>query len=493
MQSWYTIELNGESWHLEGVAVGVTLLEGLKQRGQIDSLVRVDDRQGGALVLMLGGDQNRRPVFRAIDCGLAPLVTMAGRKIWTLHGLKAAFPDHPLWEIEKRFPSIETHPVRRDNLLALLFAWCGVSSEQKKSPLFEGQTSRTADYAGVQLMIKEVMRAKYDLSEQVGGKVDALEEVQYVDELKQRFYRPQTIVELFELKRQVSNSKVIAGATGRQGLGEESKSPAGVFLSAEGIGELRAVVDEDSHWEIGSAVPLAELAVEIGGEYPGLKKILKRFESLPIRNRATLGGQLNIASGRAELGPVLLALDARVQLASAEGSRNLTLDSFFGKQEGTTLRPNEIIKSVSLPRATAEMLQAKGCEVRLCDAYKVALRRSQCPALITAAFALELDKGGEITQAILAYGCLGPRPVFATQTALDLKGKPWNEETVVGALKHLDEEVASLGGLDRESSRRQWVAMLFQKFYHQYPGMDNSKPSQLGVIEERLLERISAV
>ncbi len=492
MQSWYSIELNGESWRLKEAAVGVTLLEALKQRGQIDCLARADDEQGGALVVMLGGDQERRPVFRAIDCGLAPLVTMAGRKIWTIRGLRLAFPDHPLWEIEKRFPSVEIHPLRRDNLLALLFEWCGLHAEQKKSPLFGGYISRTADYAGAQRMIKEVMKSSYDLSGQVGDKVDELEEVQYVDEKKQRFYRPQTLVELFEIKRQTARSKVVGGALGRpQSEGDDGDS-MGVILSTEGISELRAVVDESSHWEIGSAVPLSELVTEIGSEYPGLEKVLRRFESVAIRNRATLGGQLNTASGRTELGPILLALEARVQLVSAEGLRDVTLDSFFGKRDGATLRPNEIIKSVSLPRSTAEMLQAKGCEVRLCDAYKVSPRRSLTPASFTAAFALELDEGGQITQAILTYGGLGSRPVLAARTALDLKGKRWSEETVVAALKQLDEEVASLGGLDKESGRRQLVAMLFQKFYHQHPRVEDINPRQIGVVESRLLERASA-
>ena len=492
MQSWYTIELNGESWRLEGVSVGVSLLDALKQHGQIDSLARADDEQGGPLVIMLGGDQERRPVFPAIDCGLAPLVTMAGRKIWTIRGLKKAFPDHPLWEIEKRYRSIEIHPLRRDNLLALLFEWCGVHAEQKKSSLFEGFISRTADYAGVQKMIKEVMKAKYNLTGQVGDRVDELEEVQYVDEQKQRFYRPQTIVELFELKRQAVASSVIGGALTRQQREEGEMPQVAVILSTEGIGELRAVVDEGSHWEIGSAVPLSEVVAGIGSEYPGLVKILKRFESVSIRNRATLGGQLNLCRGRAELGTILLALDARVQLASAEGSRNVTLDSFIGKQAGTTLRPNEIIKSVTLPKSTAEMLQAKGCKFRLCDAYKVALRRSLSPASITAAFAIELDGEEQITQAVLVYGGLGSRPVIATRTALELKGKAWNEKTVLGALKQLDEEVASLSGMDKESSARQWLAMLFQKFYHQHPQASDLNPRRLGVIEKRLLERSSA-
>ncbi|NOX98378.1 MAG: hypothetical protein GXP30_01345, partial [Verrucomicrobia bacterium] len=178
MQSWFTINLNGESWRLEGQAVAMSLLTGLKRRGEIDVLAQSDEDQGGALVVILGGDQSRRPVFRAIDSGLAPLVTMSGRKIWTVRGLKEAFPDHPLWDITKRYPALEPHPVRMDNLLVLLFEWCGMAAAQKKSPVFGGFISRTADYAGLQGMIRELGEAQYDLSALIEEKVEELEEVQ---------------------------------------------------------------------------------------------------------------------------------------------------------------------------------------------------------------------------------------------------------------------------------------------------------------------------
>ncbi len=480
MQSWYTIELNGRPWHLEGVSVRVSLLEALKSRGEIDPLCSADSDQNGVLVMMLDGDRERCPVFRTIDCGRVPLVMMAGRKIWTLDGLQQAFADHPLWAIEKRYPVVETHPLRRANLLFMLFEWCGLCREQREVQQPEGFISRTADYVGVKKMFKDLMEIDVYGADRVDGeKVEEWEELQYVDGTKNRFYRPQTIVELLALKRQASNSQVIAGATGRQGLGEESKSPVGVFLSAEGIGELRSLVDEGSHWEIGSAVPLSEIAGVLGGEYPELGEVLKRFESGPIRNRATLGGQLNTAAGRAELGPVLLALDIRVRLLSEGGARDLTLDSFYGRNEEEVLRSNEIIKSVSLPRNTAEMLRVKDCKFRLCEAYKIASRRSACRGMITAAFALEINSAGELVRAILVYGSLLSRPVLAVKSAAALKGKIWNQETVIGVLKELDKEVAELGKLGAKDDKRLWVTTLFQKFHHQHPGLKMIRTKQL--------------
>lgn len=480
MQSWFTIELNGKPWRLEGVSVEVSLLEALKLRGQADPLSREDDEQGGVWLLILDEDRDRRPIFRVIDSAGLSLVMMAGRKIWTLEGLKQIFADHPLWQIEKRYPAVETHPVRRANLLLLLFEHCSLPPEQRSSRLDEGFVSRTADYASVQKLFKEVMRVDtYGVDQAGSEKSEEGDAIQYVDGEKNRFYRPQTIVELFELRNQASASKVITGGIGWRAGRSKNEFQERVFLSAEGIGELRSLVDEGSHWEVGAAVPLTEIAEVLGEEYPELRETLQRFAASPIRNRATLGGQLNTPIGRNELGPVLLALDARVRLASAGGARDLTLDSFFGRKEGTVLRRNELIQSVNLPRNTVETLRVKDCERRLCDAYKIASRRVSCPAMITAAFAVELNSDGEVLRATLVYGALTARPVLAVKAAAALKGKLWCQEVVIGLLKDLDEEVAALGQLDAKDNQRLWVTTLLQKFYHQHSGMSDLKSNPL--------------
>ncbi len=462
MQSWFTIELNGERRRFDNVPVGETLSDGLRGLGAVAT------RSGDELVIVLDHDGERGSVFKSIDSGGVPLVAMAGRRIWTVDGLREGFPHHPLWEMENRYPHIDPHPQRREHLSALLFEWCAVPPGRRGARLPSGFVSRTADYAGIQRMVDELggMEAG-EVTKIAGEKLEVLEEVQYVDDAQHRFYRPQTIVELFDLKRQASGAKLLAGGIEMCRGGGMAQSGPGVFLSVEGIDEMRALVDEGSHWQIGAALPLAELMEKLGNEFPALLGALDRFESGPVRNRATLAGQLNTALGRAELGPVLLALGARVRLASAEGARDLTLDSFYGNKAGSVLRQNEIIASVSLPRNTPEMLGARDCELRFCDAYKVAARRSSCSGWITAGFAVELDGDGRVTQSVLAFGGLGERPLLAVGAAVALKGKPWDHATVAEAVERLDEEVAALATLDGGDIRRSLVATLFQKFHYQ--------------------------
>ena len=67
----------------------------------------------------------------------------------------------------------------------------------------------------------------------------------------------------------------------------------------------------------------------MGEEYPELRDMLLVFGSRQIRNRATMGGNLVTASPIGDSAPVLLALDAKVVLASAAGERTLPIDEFL--------------------------------------------------------------------------------------------------------------------------------------------------------------------
>ncbi|MCF6311012.1 MAG: FAD binding domain-containing protein [Verrucomicrobiales bacterium] len=467
MQSWFTLELNGSPWRLRGLAVNTSLLHALKQRGQMGALVRTDGDQGGVLVMMRDEDRQGRAVFRSIDAGRVPLLSLSGREVWTREGLQKAFPHHPLWALTEDYSYVETHPVRLDNLLMLLFEYSHLSEQQRGSCFADSFISRTADYVGVRKMFAEV--SEWQGLSEVEGCGD-LADLQYVDEQKNRFFRPSTIVDLFELKRQSQSAKVLAGGMDWQYGGQIELPMAEVFLSPEGIGELRVLTREESHWEIGAALSLTEILDTLGGEYPSLGKVLQHYSTGPVRNRATLGGQLSSDLGRTDLAPVLLALDARVRLVSEGGARDLTLDRFYGKEGERTLRANEIIKSVSLPRNTEQMFRVRDCDTRLCDSYKVAARRVACQSMITAAFAVELDEQRRVLRAVFAYGSLKKsRPLLAVKAAAALKGRVWDQQAVVAVLRDLDEEVALLAGLEAKDDRRVWVSTLLQKFCHQHP------------------------
>ncbi|WP_428658825.1 FAD binding domain-containing protein [Reyranella sp.] len=73
-----------------------------------------------------------------------------------------------------------------------------------------------------------------------------------------------------------------------------------------------------------------------------------------VRNIATVGGNIVNASPAADLVPVLLALDATVELRGAAGTRSMPLDRFLVERGRTDRRPEEILTAVGFDKPPAE-------------------------------------------------------------------------------------------------------------------------------------------
>src|SRR5437868_5070775 len=187
--------------------------------------------------------------------------------------------------------------------------------------------------------------------------------------------------------------------------------------------------------------------------------MLSVFGSRQIRNRATLGGNLVTASPIGDSAPVLLALNAKVVLASAAGERVLPIDKFFVAYRKTALRPGEILKSVILPRfSSAPRLLRKF--------YKVSKRREMDISTVAACFGVQIDASKAITDARLAFGGVAAMPARARNTEKALIGKPWNEATISEVLPVLEREFAPISDVRGSATYRQrLISGLLRKFY----------------------------
>ena len=103
---------------------------------------------------------------------------------------------------------------------------------------------------------------------------------------------------------------------------------------------------------LGAGTLLSDLLAhpEFCREYPCAVESLRQFASPQIRNRATVGGNIGNASPAADMVPPLVALGARVTLASKAGTRALALEDVFLGFGRTALRPDELVTEVSVPR-----------------------------------------------------------------------------------------------------------------------------------------------
>jgi CO/xanthine dehydrogenase FAD-binding subunit len=108
-------------------------------------------------------------------------------------------------------------------------------------------------------------------------------------------------------------------------------------------------VDDLKEWE-GGRIGAGVTWRRIEREGPGaLAQAARTVGSPQIRNAATIGGNVGTASPAGDGLPFLAAVDARVSLASAKGTREVAWEEFFTGVKQTARREDELIAAVILP------------------------------------------------------------------------------------------------------------------------------------------------
>lgn len=151
-----------------------------------------------------------------------------------------------------------------------------------------------------------------------------------------------------------SKVKLLAGGTDLLvDLAQKSHRLAGIdyLLDISQIKELKLIRVRDNRLEIGSLVTHTDLSENplIRRYFPLLVQAARVIGSTQIRNRGTVGGNINHASPAADLIPPLLALRSEVELTTQGGSRVLPLSQFVTGPYQTCLRPDELLTTLRLP------------------------------------------------------------------------------------------------------------------------------------------------
>ena len=104
---------------------------------------------------------------------------------------------------------------------------------------------------------------------------------------------------------------------------------------------------------IGSTLPLRAIETdpEVRRRIPGLYAAVRAVGSVALRHQATLGGNLGRSAPASDLIPILLVLDAEVDLLGPSGERRIDVDRFVLGSRRTALAPGELIRSIRIPEA----------------------------------------------------------------------------------------------------------------------------------------------
>lgn len=270
------------------------------------------------------------------------------------------------------------------------------------------------------------------------------------------FSRPTTTEECVSILTQDPTATLVSGGTDLCVESNLRDTRWRHLVSVEAVAELQAFSETADVVNIGAALPLTDIGTRWKTAPAVIGEWLDLFASPLIRNRATLGGNLATASPIGDSAPLLLALDASVQIAGPAGRRTVPLASFFTAYRRTALAAGEILTTIQIPKPLP-------ASVRF---YKVAKRRLDDISTVAAAMAIDRDGSGRVRRARFAFGGVAATPVRLTDAEAATLGQPWNDAAVERVQRVIDRTLSPMS--DRRGSREyrlQVSKSLVEKFW----------------------------
>jgi len=264
---------------------------------------------------------------------------------------------------------------------------------------------------------------------------------------------------------------VLAGGTDLISLMKEYLETPKRLVNIKGIKELGGIQNSKTGLRIGSTVTVEELLdnTEVRKNFPALAEAARGISSPQIRNMGTVGGDLcqrprcwyfrqgfgllAMKDGKplvpdgenryhailgnegpayfvsaSSFGPALVALGAKVRLASASGHREVPVSKFFTTPQNENSReiallPNEILTEIVVPHEGTKNAT-----------YEVRQKQALDWPLAAASVALKM-KGSTVSSAKIVLGHVAPTPWEATQAEQALAGKAVTPESAEEAAK----------------------------------------------------------
>lgn len=279
---------------------------------------------------------------------------------------------------------------------------------------------------------------------------------------QRRLFLPTTESQLIKLLQQYPQALLWAGGTD---LGLEISQRFRQFdtiIALQHITSLNQVEELEQQWILGAGVTYSQAELLLANDFPAFTQLLHRIGSRQIRNMGTLGGNIANASPIGDTPPVLLALDAELEIDGIYGRHRMAANDFFTGYKQTRLRQGEYLRAIYLPKLTAR--QTLSC-------FKVSKRYDDdISAVMLAAWVERNDD--QIVDVRIACGGMAATPKRAYQVEQGLRQQPWSEATMRQAAADVSLDYQPIDDVRASSQYRiQLVQNLLVKIWAEQEGV----------------------
>lgn len=200
--------------------------------------------------------------------------------------------------------------------------------------------------------------------------------------------------------------------------------------------EFKGIVQSGNRCEMGAATTVTDMLESpvFQSHFPNLKPFIKLISSTPIRNIATVAGNLVNASPIGDLSIFFLSLDATLVLGDGKTTRQLPLREFYLGYKKLNKSEEERVEKISFELPDAQ------CQVNF---EKVCKRTHLDIATVNTALFVRLN-GNTIVSAGLSAGGVGPVPLFLPKSSACLAGKVVDESVLNTLLETVQAEISPI-------------------------------------------------
>jgi xanthine dehydrogenase small subunit len=426
----------------------------------------------GACTVVVGELDGERAVLRAVNSCIRPLSSVDGCAVFTVEDLAAS--DGALHPVQQAM--IDHHASQcgfcTPGFVMSLFAMyhadgdppAHVSRAQAQAAI-SGNLCRCTGYRPIldAACALPAMPARPFDHDALAGALRGLHDASGArfESPEGTVWRPATLEQALACRAERPQALVVAGATDvGLWINKQHRRPAET-LDLGAVAGLAAIARDADGLLIGAGARLTEAFAALAADHPAVAGFLERFAGRPVRNAGTLGGNVANGSPIGDSMPLLLALDARLVLASTRGRREVPIDTFYTGYRQTVLQPDELLVAIRIPPAAA------GLELR---AWKVSKRFEDDISAVCVAIALRRE-AGIVAHARIGVGGMAAVPSRAPRAEAALAGAPWSLASLEAAADALRGEFTPLSDMRASAGYRRAVAgHLLLRLWHELEG-----------------------
>jgi xanthine dehydrogenase small subunit len=456
-------------------ASGSTVLDYIRYYKRLVG-TKIGCREGdcGACTILVGDFENDKLVYRSMTSCLMPLGNAHGKHIVSVEGINM-----------KELSPVQQAMVDTNGTQC---GFCTIGFVMSLTGFVLNETAKQYDDAIAAIDgnicrctgYKSIERAAAILTEKINDKPEQETTTWLVEQNFIPAYFLQIKERLTQLREKINETAstinpvvqklVLGGGTDlvvQKALTVKKSAVAHLFDTSH----LQEIKFENGQCHIGAAVTVTAFAESklVQQFFPDLHKYIKLISSTPIRNMATMAGNLVNASPIGDMSIFFLALNSEIVLNKNGAIRTIKLKDFYKGYKQIDKDADEIIEKIIFTSLQKNHFNFE----------KVSKRTHLDIASVNSACQAQVNNDGVIEDIHLSAGGVAPFPKYLKDTAAFLKGKKISAENLKAAVEVMNTEIAPIS--DARGTKEYKRLLLRQLFLAHFKNEKNIIKEVIGL------------